>query len=319
MKNHRWIVILLITANMALGVSAQTWPDKPIRLVVSFPPGGPGDIVARLIQPGLQKELGRAVIVENRPGGGGNLGAQEVVRAADQHTFLVGPDTMMTVNPHVYKKMAFKPGEDLLPVTLLAGFSQMLVCHPSAQVKTVGELVAKAKATNLNYASGGAGVPGHLAMELLLSSAGVEMTYVGYKGPAPAAQDVMAGHVPCGFLAGPLVGPQAKNGKLVALAVSGNKRSLVFADVPTVEESGIKGFDATFFQVLAAPRNTPPAVVQRLHQAVVKTLQQPEIRQRLHANDMDPVGNLPAEAGQRLAADRQKWGVVVKKIGLELE
>lgn len=319
MKLNRVLAALLGTLALTTGALAQAWPDKPVRLVVSFPPGAPGDIVARLIQPELQKELGQTVVVENRPGAGGNIGAAEVVRATDQHTFLVGPDTMATINPHLYKKMAFNPLEDLKPVSHLIAFNQMLVCHPSAQVKTLADLGAKSKVKLMDYASGGPGVPGHMAMEMFLSSTGMKMNHVPYKGPGPAMQDVLAGQVPCGFLAAPAVGPQVRGGKLVALGVSGARRSPGSPEVPTVAQLGVKDFDASFFEILAAPKSTPPAVVDRLQQAVAKVMQQPELRGKLMAAEMEPVASTPAESAQRLRADHQKWGRVAGQIGLQLD
>ena len=319
MKLNRLLTVLLGTLTITTSAMAQSWPDKPVRILVSFPPGAPGDIVARLIQPELQKELGQPVVVENRPGAGGNIGASEVVRATDQHTFLVGPDTMISINPHLYRKMSFNPLEDLKPVSHLISFNQMLVCHPGAQVKSLAELTAKSKAQSMNYASGGPGVPGHMAMEMLLASTGMKMTHIPYKGPSPAMQDVMAGQVPCGFLAAPAVGPQVRSGKLVALGVSGARRSPASPDVPTMAQLGIKDFDASFFEILAAPKSTPPAVVDRLHKAVTKALQQPEVRSKLLTADMEPVGNTPAESAQRLRQDHQKWGKVASQISLQLD
>lgn len=314
-------IILALSATLAWtgAALAQTWPEKPVRLLVSFPAGAPGDIVARMIQPELQKELGQPVVVENRPGAGGNIGAAEVARSTDQHTFLVGPDTMATINPHLYRKMGFNPLEDLKPVTHLIAFNQMLVCHPSAQVRSLQDLTVRAKAQAMDYASGGPGVPGHMAMEMLLAATGMKMNHVPYKGPAPAMQDVLAGQVPCGFLAAPAVGPQVKGGKLVALAVSGSRRSPGSPDVPTVAQVGVKDFDASFFEILAAPKSASPVVIDRLHKAVTKVLQQPDVRAKLLAADMEPVGNAPAEAAQRLRADNAKWGRVAQQIALQLD
>ncbi len=313
------VAALIGTTAVMASASTPAWPEKPLRFVVSFPAGAPGDIVARVIAPELQKELGQPVIVENKPGAGGNIGAQEVVRANDQHTFLVGPDTMYTINPHLYKKMAFNPLEDLKPVTLLVNFNQMLVCHPSTKIKTLDDFVRKGKAERMTYASGGPGVPGHMAMEMLLEAADIKMAHIPYRGPAPAMQDVLAGQVPCGFLAAPAVGPQAKAGKLNALAVSGIKRSPGSPDIAPVAESGFKGYDASFFETLAAPRNTPSSVIDRLQQAVSKVMQQPGIRNKLLAGELDPVASTSAEAEQRLRADHQKWGRVAKQIDLQLD
>ena len=211
---------------LACGIAHAAWPDKPIRIIVPYPPGGPSDIVLRLAMEKMQVTLKQAFVLENKPGAGGNLGAAEAARAApDGYTWFFATDTVVTVNPHVYKKLPFKV-DDLVPVSVASSFSQTLVCNPAAGVKTVAELVKAAKGgTRLAYASGGAGVPGHLAMELLLTTAGIEMDHIPYKGPALAAQDVIGGQVPCGFLAGPTVLPHIKSGRLVALAVSGAKRS----------------------------------------------------------------------------------------------
>lgn len=319
MKLSHRLSALLVALTAAASVQAQAWPQKPIRLVVSFPAGAPGDMIARLIQPDLQKALGQPVVVDNKPGAGGNIGAQEVARATDGHTFLVGPDTMLTINPHLYKKLAFKPAEDLVPLTQLASFNQMLVCHPSVGVKTMGELIAKAQSRPLTYASGGPGVPGHMAMEMLLTTTKMKMGHVPYRGPAPATQDVLGGQVPCGFLAAPVVGPHAKEGRLNALAVSGSKRSPGSPTVPTVAESGVAGFDASFFEILAAPKGTAPEAMDKLQKAVVQALQQPETRNRLLAADLEPVANTPAEAAARLKTDYDKWGRVAAQVGLQLD
>jgi len=176
---------------LAAAQSAGAWPERAIRIVLPFPPGGPSDIAARLAADKMQPALKQPLVIENKPGAGGNVGAAEVARAApDGYTWLFGPDSLVTVNPHVYKQMPFKV-DDLVPVTVATRFNQTLVCNPALGVKTVAELVAKAKASPLSYASGGVGVPGHLSMELLQSMAGFQMNHVPYKGPAPATQDVL--------------------------------------------------------------------------------------------------------------------------------
>jgi tripartite-type tricarboxylate transporter receptor subunit TctC len=295
------------------------WPTKPLRLVVAFPAGAPGDIVARLIQPALQKALGQAVVVDNKPGAGGNIGMQEVARATDGHTVLVGPDTMFTINPHLYKKLGFKPMEDLQPVTQLAAFSQELVCHPSVRVKTLPDLLAAAKKTPMSYASGGPGVPGHMAMEMLLATTGASMQHVGYRGPGPAMQDVLGGAVPCGFLASPVVGPLIKDGKLVPIVVSGARRLASQPSVPTAAEAGAKGYEAGFSEMMAMPRATPAAMVNKLQAEVAKALAAPEVRERLATLDLEPLANTPAEAALRLQAESQRWAKVAERINLQLD
>lgn len=299
--------------------AAQSWPTKPVRIVTPFPPGGPSDIIARAMAEKLGPALGQPVVVENKPGAGGNIGTAEVARApADGHTWLLATDTVVTVNPTLYKKTGFRAA-DLMPVSTVTVFSQMLVCHPSANVRTLGELVARAKARPLTYASGGHGVPGHLAMEMLLAAAGIDMTHVPYKGPAPAMQDVMAGEVPCGFLAGPTVLPQVRAGKLVALAVSGARRSPLAPEVPTVAEAGYPGYDATFALVLYLPRATPEPTVAAVHRAMGDALRQPDIAARARATDQEVAVVPPAEAAARLSADTRKWTEVMKRIDLQID
>ena len=313
-----WAAVPL--ACMAGVAGAQgPWPERPIRVVLPFPPGGPSDIVMRLAAEKMQAALKQPIVIDNRPGAGGNLGAGEVARAAaDGYTWLWGTDTLVTVNPHVYKSLGFKV-EDLLPVTIGTLFSQTLVCHPGVGVKTLGELIAKAKATKMSYASGGNGVPGHLSMELLQHMAGFDMTHVPYRGPAPATQDVIGGQVPCGLLAGPTVLPHVRSGRLLALAVSGATRSPALPEVPTMAEAGVTGYRADFALVMFAPKGTPEAIVARLRQAFVDALKMPDVLDKLKASDQLVVGSTPAEAARALAADSQKWGEVARRIKLGLD
>jgi tripartite-type tricarboxylate transporter receptor subunit TctC len=310
---------LLAALPLQSAQAQSTWPDHPIRVVLPFPPGGPSDIVMRLAAEKMQVALKQPVVIDNKPGAGGNLGAAEVVRAApDGHTWLFGTDTLVTVNPHVYKRMTFKV-DDLQPVTIATAFSQTLVCNPALGVKTLAELVAKAKAGKLSYASGGAGVPGHLSMELLQHTAGFEMAHVPYKGPAPAAQDVLGNQVPCGLLAGPTVLPHIRAGKLVALGVSGSQRSPTLPDVPTLAEAGAAGYQADFTLAVWAPKGVPEPIVARFRQALVDALKSPDVVDKLKAGDQVVVGNTPAQAAAQLAADSKKWGEVARRIQLGLD
>ena len=314
--------LFAITALALASVAAPaegSWPSKPLREVVPFAPGGNAETIMRLIQPAMSQALGQPVIVDNKPGAGGTLGMQEVALARDGHTVLAGVDTMLTINPHIYKNLRFKPSEDLLPVTTLATFSQMLVCHPSVRARSVAELLALARKQDMSYASGGPGVPGHMAMELLLASTKVKMTHVPYRGPSPAVQDIVAGNVPCGFLTSPVVGPFVRDGRLAALAVSGSKRLAGYPNVPTVAESGVKDYDATFGEIVAVPKGTPAAVIQRLSQEIRKNLALPEIRARLAALDLDVVGDTPEEANHRVVAESRKWAEVASRIGLQVD
>lgn len=315
----------LVTATMlalalpaSLGVHAQgSWPDKPVRFIVPLPPGGPSDIVLRAAIDKMQPALKQPLLVDNKPGAAGNIGSAEAVRAApDGHTWLWSTDTQVTVNPHVYRKLGFNP-DDLVPVMRASAFSQTLVCHPGLALKTLADLVRLAKTRPVSYASGGSGSPGHLTTELFKGVAGIDMTHVPYKGPAPAMQDVMGGQVDCGFLAGPTVLPQVAAGKLVALAVSGARRSLLLPEVPTVAEAGYPGFDATFSLVLYAPKGTPGPVIDAMSKALGDALRQPDVTERLRRSDQAVVAEGPEAGAARLAADFKTWGAVVKRIGLQ--
>jgi len=298
---------------------AQTWPQRAIKVIAPYPPGGPSDIVIRTVSDKVQAALKQAVIIENIPGAGGNIGSAAAARApADGYTWLITTDTVMTVNPHVYKSMGFKL-EDLKPVSILTSFSQTLVCNPALGVKNLNELIAKSKTQSLSYASGGAGVPGHLSMELLLNMTGMQMVHIPYKGPAPAAQDVLANQVPCGLLAGPTVLPHVRSGKLIALAVSGQSRSPTLPDTPTISEAGVKGYDADFSLVMWAPKQVPDELLQKFRQALLDGLKLPETAERLKATDQLVIGSTPEEAAACIAKDYAKWGAVTKKIGLSLE
>ena len=224
----------------------------------------------------------------------------------------------MTVNPHVYEKMAFSPA-DLQPVTRASTFSQTLVCNPKTGLKTIADLVKKAREASLTYASGGAGSPGHLSTELFIASSGVAMTHVPYKGPAAAVQDMLGGQVECGFLAGPTVLPHVRAGRLNALAVSGAKRSPVLPDVPTVAEAGFPGYDATFSLVLFAPKGTPAEIVARMHEAMAAALKSPDMVERLAQSEQTVAADSPADTAARLAQDSKRWGEVARRIKLRLD
>jgi tripartite-type tricarboxylate transporter receptor subunit TctC len=319
MHRRQLVVAIAMLGTLTLAHAQTTWPTKPVRVLLPFPPGGPSDIVIRLAAEKMQATLKQPIVIDNKPGAGGNLGSADVARAApDGYTWLWGTDTLVTVNPHVYKQLGFKV-EDLQPVTIGTTFSQTLVCNPALGAKTLKELVAKAKAEKLSYASGGAGVPGHLSMELLQSMAGFEMVHVPYKGPAPATQDVVGNQVPCGLLAGPTVLPHVRSGKLVALAVSGNTRSPTLPEVPTIAEAGVPGYVADFSLVMFAPRGTPQPIVEQFRQAFVDALKSPDVTEKLRASDQQVVGSSAAQAADQLAADSKKWGEVARRIKLGLD
>ncbi|HKU45693.1 MAG TPA: tripartite tricarboxylate transporter substrate binding protein [Burkholderiales bacterium] len=313
----RFFAFLLSTLFVA---AAHAWPTKPVRMLITFPPGGPSELLTRLVNEKLQESLKQPFVVENRAGAGGNVGADVVAKAApDGHLFGITTDTLFTVNPLVYGRMPFDPWKDLAPVSLLGSFSQMMVCNPSVPARDLGELIALAKRERVTYASGGPGVPGHLAAELLLSMSGASMLHVPYKGPAAATTDVMGGQVQCGFLATPTVMPHVASGRLKALAVSTLKRSPLAPGVPPAAEAGAPGFDAPFYLVLFARAGTPEPVIAAMSRGVASALASVEIRERAAKADIEVIGGTPHEAEKLLRTAGEKWAPVVRRIGLRLE
>ena len=310
----------LALALAAFAAVAQTYPSRPVRMVITFPPGGPSEILTRLVNERLQGRLKQPFVVENRAGAGGNIGADAVAKsAADGHTFGVTTDTLFTVNPLVYRRMPLDPWNDIVPVTLLGSFSQMMVCNPSVPARTLGELLVLAKREQLTYASGGAGVPGHLAAELLFSAAAVSMTHVPYKGPAAASTDIIGGQVHCGFLATPTVLPHVKSGKLAGLAVSTATRSPLAPGIPTAAEAGVAGFDAPFFLVLFAPRGTSAEIVALINRELAAALHTPEVKERAAALDVVTLGGSTEETLATLKRAAAKWAPVIRRIELKLD
>mgnify|MGYP003374427141 CR=1 FL=1 len=320
----------LSCAALALPAAAQQqqpaaapllFPVKPVRLLVGSPPGGPSDISSRLLAERLGDKFKHTVTVENKPGAANGLASKEVANAPpDGHTLVNNPDTVVTVNAYVYKNMGYDPRTDLVPVTIIATFSQMLVCNAGLGIKTVDELLARAKKENLQYASGGAGSPGHLAFTLLLDATKTKMDHVPYKGPVPGTQAVLAGEVACGFLATPGVLPHVKAGKLTALAVSSAEPSPLAPEVPPLTKVlGRSDVDATFKLVLMAPKGTPAPVVAAVQAAVHEVLLQPDVRARFAKIDLVAVGSTSAEAQRVLQADGERWSGVIKRIDLKLE
>lgn len=317
------LTLLVASAAVApLVTHAQAaWPTKTVRVMVGSPPGGPSDIVSRLFAEGLQKRTGQPVVVENRPGASNNLAAQVVAQSEpDGHTLVLSPDTVLTVNPLVYRRLSYDPRKDLANVSVLATFTQLLVCNPRVGAKTVPQLVALAKSRPMTYASGGPGVPGHLAAEMFLQTAGIKMQHIPYKGPAPATRAVLAGEVDCGFLATPTVIPHAKAGKLIPLAVSSAEPSALAPDVPTLPKAlNRPDADITFKLVLQARSGTPPAVIAQIEKHAAEIMKDPQLRARLRASDLTAVGSTSAQAEQAMRADSARWEPVVRSLGLTLD
>jgi tripartite-type tricarboxylate transporter receptor subunit TctC len=312
------IGLFALTALSPCAALAQAWPAGPVRLFVGSPPGAPSDITARLFADQLGKLVKQPVVVDNRPGAGNNLAAMAAAKAEpDGATLVLSPDTVLTVNPHIYKNRDFDPKTDLVNVSIIGSFSQMLVCHPSVGVKTVGELVAKSKTERILYGSGGPGVPGHLATEMFLDAAKTRMEHIPYRGPAPATQAVLAGEVQCGFLATPTVLPHVRAGKLTALAISSATPSPLAPEVPTLAQALQQpGLDVSFRLVLQAPKATPPAVIAELAKRAQEVMKLPDVRSKLQNSDVTALGTTRAQAQATLNQEMVRWEPVVKRLGL---
>jgi tripartite-type tricarboxylate transporter receptor subunit TctC len=301
---------------------AQAWPSKPIRYVVPFAAGGSTDIMGRTIAEKLSVALGQPVVVENKPGAGGGLGAAEVAKAAaDGYTIMGGTISTHAINASLYKDLPYDPVKDFVAVTLIARVPNMLVVNNDVKAKDVGELIKLMKATpgKWNFASAGNGTSQHLSGELFKGMAGVEMQHIPYKGSPPALTDVMGGSVSMTFDNITTAWPLAKGGKLRALAVTTAKRSPVAPDVPTLAESGLPGYEVGSWQGVFAPAGTPPDIVKRLNTEIVKIINTPEVQKKLIELGAEPVGNSPEEFGAFVKAEVGKWGDVVKKSGAKVD
>ena len=321
-----WVLFasgLSVAATAVVGpVEAQTYPTKPIRIVIPFPPGGTTDILGRIAAQKLSEALGQQVVADNRPGAAGNIGAEQVAKAApDGYTLITLPGSTLTIHPSLYAKLPFDPLKDFAPITILAAVPNALVVHPSLPVRNVKDLIAFAKSRpgQLNYASTGAGQSTHLSMELFKTMAGVKITHVPYKGSAPAVADLLGGHVPMMFDNMPSALPHVKAGKLRAIAVSTLKRSPVAPDIPTVAESGLPGFEVSVWFSVMAPANTSKEIVDRLHRVLVKALQSADVRERLATQGAEPIGNTPEQFTDQMKRDIVKWAKVVRDANIKLD
>lgn len=321
MTKFRTAAALAALAAFALPApaSAQSFPDRQIRMIVPFAAGGAGDILARTLSQKLEAIWGRGFIVENRPGAGGVTGAVALQKSpADGYTLIVAPSSTMAVNVTLYKSLPYDPVKDFIPLAVAARTPFVLIAHPSLPVKTVAELVAygKAQAKPLIYATAGAGVPHHLFAELLKSMSGLPWSPVPYKGSLPALQDVMAGHVPVMFVdLGPAL-PQVQAGSVRALGVSTAQRLPSLPDVPPVNDT-YKGFDVASWQMILAPAGTPRAIVEKLHKDINATLADADVRARISKAGMVPdgAGSL-AQLEAFVKEEIIRWGDVVKKAGI---
>jgi tripartite-type tricarboxylate transporter receptor subunit TctC len=317
------IVALFGLAALAAPVTAQeNWPTRPITYVVPFPTGGTTDTLARLIAQRLGQALGTTVVVDNKPGAGGNIGSEFVARAApDGYTILGGTISSHAINVSLYPKLPYDPLKSFAPITLIGSNRNVLVVPAGSPFKSVADILKalKDKPGSLSFASAGNGTSQHLSGEMFKTLGGVDMVHVPYKGSGPAIQDVMSGQVPLMFDTSVVAGPHIQGGKLRALAVTSSKRSAAMPDVPTVAEAGIAGYEVVSWQAIFAPAGTPQPIVQRLHAEIAKILKSPEMQERLAKLGMDASGMAPAELAAFQKSEIEKWARVIKAANVKID
>jgi tripartite-type tricarboxylate transporter receptor subunit TctC len=314
-------LMLAMTLAVTGLAQAQNYPTRTVRLVVPLVAGGPTDLLARLIAQPLGERLGQQVIVDNRPGAGGNIGAELVARSpADGYTLFMGTSGPMSINVSIYSKIGYHPARDFAPVVLAASAPFVVVVHPALPVSNIKQLIAlvKSKPGQLNFGA----VPGnaaHLATELFRSSAGLDMVFVPYKGAAPANTDLVAGHIQLSFASTPGAMPFVKAGRLKALAISSSKRIPKLPDLPTIAESGVPGYEASVWYGVVAPSKTPPDIVARLYKESAAVLQDRATIDKMDANDFVPTLMNPEQFGVFIRSEIEKWGKVVKATGAKAD
>lgn len=313
------LLLPLLAAGLALPVAAQNYPAKPVRVVVPFPPGGPTDIVTRLMAPKMAEALGQQVVVENRGGAGGAIGTEMVAKAApDGYTLVMGTIGGLAVAKSLNPKLGYDTLRDLAPITQSVTVTSVLVVHPSVPAKNVRELLALAKKGKLNYGSSGNGTITHLAGELLKLMAKVDITHVAYKGGAPALVALVSGEVDMSYENSLIITPHIKSGKVRGLAVTSAKRSALLPELPTIGET-LKGYSASGWYGLLAPAGTPRPVITRLHAEAVKALRAPDVVEKLSGQGAEPVASSPEEFTAFIRSETEKWANLVKTANMRTD
>ncbi|MBA2961080.1 MULTISPECIES: tripartite tricarboxylate transporter substrate binding protein [Ramlibacter] len=313
---------LALLLGAALLPARAAWPERPIRLIVAFPPGGGTDIVARLLAPALSQRLGQPITIDNRGGAGGNIGTDAAAHAApDGYTLLMGNIAPNAINASTFKHLPYDPEKDFAPISLVAVTPNILVVNPSVPAQSVADLIALAKSQphSLNYPSAGRGTSSHLAGELFNTMARVDMVHVPYKGGGPAFTDLLGGQVQLFFATMPAAMPFVKSGRLRPLAVTSSQRSATLPDLPTIAESGLPGYSAVTWYGLLAPRGTPADIVQKVSREINEILKLPATREQLIAQGFEPAGSSPSDFAGFISAEIVKWGRVVKAAGIAPE
>src|SRR5581483_12300049 len=314
-------IVLCALVLASSGALAQSYPSRAVRIVVPFPPGGTSDILARTIGARLQEPLGQPVVIENRPGAGGNIAADAVAKSApDGYTLLMGTSSL-AISKSLYKKLNYDLLTDFSPITQAVNYTNLLVVHPSTGFNSVADLLAAARAKpgTLVYGTAGNGTPPHMTGELFKAYTGVDITHVPYKGRAPALADLIAGQIPIMFDNVPPLLPHVRSGRIKAIAVTSLARIAVLPDVPTLHELGLKDFDAVGWNGLLAPAGTPRPIVNRVHDEVVRVLAIPEVRDGLTSQGADIVGNSPDQFAAWIRAEVKKWAGVVQQSGAKVD
>lgn len=315
------VLLALVSVSTQVGVLAQEYPSKPIRWIVPYPPGGTSDFVARLIGQKLTEAWRQPVVVDNRSGAAGNIGTDAAAKAAaDGYTMLIVTNTF-AINPSIYLKLPFDSEKDFAPVTMLLRQPYILVAHPSLGTTSVRQLIDLARASpgKVDYGSGGVGTAGQISMELFLTMAGVKMTHVPYRGMGPAILALIQGEVYLMFAASAVVTPYLKQGKLRALGVSGRTRSAALPEVPTISEAGVTGYEEGNWQGLLVPSQTPPPIVTKLNQEVVRILRTAEITEQLRRIGADVIANTSDEFAAVIRSDLKKYADLVRAAGIRLD
>jgi tripartite-type tricarboxylate transporter receptor subunit TctC len=309
---------LALAVAIPAGALADTYPAKPIRLIVSFPPGGSTDVVARAIQPALERRLGQPIIIDNRPGAGGNIGTDAVAKAApDGYTLGLSAAGALAVNVSLNEKMPYDPIKDLTPITLVGASPFILAAHPSFEARSIADVIAlaKTKPGALTIGHGGNGTAMHLTAELFNHMADVKLTLVPYRGTGPVVADVLAGHVPLGIVDAPSAIAQIKAGQVKALAVTSLKRTPQLPDVPTFDESGLPRYESIGWYGIIAPAAVPPDIVARLNVELVAVLREPDIQERIRMVGAEPSPMTSAEFGAFIRGETTKWADVIARSG----
>ena len=304
-----------------LAALADSYPERPIKFVVPYPPGGGTDVVARIVQPRLQAVLGQSIVIENKGGAGGSLGTDIVSKAAPDGYTVLFTLSSHTINPAIFPKLPYDTLKDFEPVGTVASLPQLLAANPGVPVRTVADVVAQAKAApdKFSFASVGNGSPGHLAGELMVIRTGAQMVHIPYRGGGPAVTDVMGGQVPLLWVSIPAAAQQVKAGKLRALAVSTLKRSPAFPDLPTMQEAGVADFEVDSWYAMLVPAKTPRAVIDKLNKALNTVLAEPAVRNQLLEQGADAVGGTPEALGKVITAELPKWAKLAKDANIKAD